>query len=81
MEQQDRIDELRDHVYAVQLLLMAHIVAADIEAPGVAAITAGMAESQNAALVAAGRNRVVIRLQAIIEEIAQCLSEDATGSG
>jgi hypothetical protein len=69
----DQIEELKDHIYAVQQLLLALCVASAridrVEVENAFAIARG----QGASLAQRGRGRVALRIAALIEDVEQCL--------
>jgi hypothetical protein len=64
-----RIDELQDQVYALQQLLLAHIQAFDDVSRDATDVTFAVAGHLSRSTLAAGRNRVAIRLDGMIEQL------------
>ncbi len=61
---EDPLAELRDHIYAIQQLLLSHVAAS--EHPEA---TIEIAKTQSDAALAQGRNGVAIRLDAMIDQL------------
>lgn len=70
---EDDLAELKDHIFAVQNLLLSHIVATEVLLEGSAKATIDIARSQSASATRKGRSLVVLRLNALIDELDQCL--------
>ncbi|MFO6448646.1 hypothetical protein ACLBKU_16040 [Erythrobacter sp. NE805] len=64
-----RIEELQDHVYALQQLLLSHILAFDAVDREATDATFDIALSQADATLTDGRARVTIRIEAMIEDL------------
>lgn len=69
----DSIEELKDHIYAVQQLLLAHIIAVDEIDRGATLHTIDTLRRQRDSCVEAGRGRVAVRLNAFIDVIDESL--------
>lgn len=64
-----RIEELQDHVYALQQLLLSHILAFDAVDREATDATFEIAVSQADVALTDGRTRVTIRIGAMIEDL------------
>lgn len=65
--------QLKDHVAAIQQLLLSHILATEIVQEGTAKATIDIVRSQRDAAKNAGRALVAARLNAMIDQIDQGL--------
>lgn len=70
----DSIEELKDHIYAVQQLLLAHVIAVDKIDRGATLHTIDILRRQRDSFVEAGRGRVAVRLNAFIDVIDESLN-------
>lgn len=68
-----QIEELKDHIYAVQQLLLAHVIALDEVDRGATLRTIDTLRRQRDSLVESGRGRVAVRLNAFIDVIDESL--------
>lgn len=68
----DRIEELQDQVYALQQLLLAHILAFDVVDRDATDTALNIALGQSDAAFAGGRPRVTARLGILVEELQKC---------
>lgn len=68
----DRIEELQDQVYALQQLLLAHILAFDAVDSDATDTTLNIALGQSDAAFSSGRPRVTARLGLLVEELQKC---------
>lgn len=66
-----RLDELTDHVFAVQLMLLSHIAATEKYLPGSLEETLVLARQQGNSALQRGRNRIAIRLDMMTESLRQ----------
>ena len=64
-----RIEELQDHVYALQQLLLSHILAFDAVDREATDATFDIARSQSDAALADRRALVTIRIEAMVEDL------------
>lgn len=64
-----RIEELQDHVYALQQLLLSHILAFDAVDREATDATFDIAQSQSDAALADRRVLVTLRIEAMIEDL------------
>lgn len=69
----DRIEELKDHIYAVQQLLLAHVIAVDEIDRGATLRTIDTLRRQRDSCMEAGRGIVAVRLNAFIDVIDESL--------
>ena len=69
-----QIEELKDHIYAVQQLLLAHVLAFDEVDRGATLHTIDILRRQRDSFVEAGRGRVAVRLNAFIDVIDETLN-------
>jgi len=67
-----RIEELQDQVYALQQLLLSHILAFDAVDREATNTTLEIALGQSDAALDGGRPRVMIRLELLVEELKKC---------
>ena len=70
---EDDLAKLSDQIFAVQCLLLAHILATEQLLEGSAQATVEIVRSEREAAVRNGRGRVAVRLNALIDEIDQSL--------
>lgn len=69
----DSIEELKDHIYAVQQLLLAHVIAVDKIDRGATLHTIDILRRQRDSCAETGRGRVAVRLNAFIDVIDESL--------
>lgn len=65
----DRLDEMQDHIVALQWLLMSHITATEAFLPSALEATIDIAETQVESAIASGRMRVATRLRAMFDAL------------
>lgn len=66
-----RLDELTDHIFAVQLMLLSHMAATEKCLPGSLEDTLELARVQGDSALQRGRNRIAIRLDMMTETMRQ----------
>ncbi len=65
----ERLDEMQDHIVALQWLLMSHITVTEVLQPGTLEATIDTAQTQADAAIADGRTRVAIRLRTMFDAL------------
>ena len=68
----DRIEELQDQVYALQQLLLSHILAFDAVDRDATDATLRIALGQSDAALDGGRPRVMMRIEIMVDEVNKC---------
>ncbi len=70
---EDDLAKLKDHIAAIEVMLLSHIMATDIVAEGTAKATIDIARSQRDTMTEAGRGRVAVHLNAMVDQLDQGL--------
>lgn len=70
---EDDLAKLKDHIAAVQNLILSHVLATEIMAEGTAKATIDILRSQRDSATRAGRGLLAVRLNSLIDQIDQGL--------